>query len=161
MFSTSFAKAMRNPRIENWLIVPTVAVAVGIFAFWAMVLDREPPIWLSDGRIEPQRIQPGGHLTARWKVEVLRQGQWSATINRDVSDAVGTWWRVDQQEVRDVMITPTGLARTTQLPFAISWGPAKYRLSGCYRNSGFSLTPIWPVCIQWPALPFQVIPPGG
>lgn len=151
-------RALRNPQIENWLIVPIVTAAVGAFAWWAMVYDRAPPILLSDGVIEPQKAAPLGFITARWRVEVLREGVWSATVNRDVRDGAGTWWRIDQQEVRDALIPGSMLARSTQLPRGIAWGPAKYHLTGCYRKSGFSLTPIWPVCIEWPTLPFEVIP---
>ena len=157
----AIVQALRNPWIENWLLIPGIVAIASCAAWWAMIYDRIPPIVLYDGRIEPQRVTTFGFVTARWRVDVVSSGAWSATVNRDIRDYAGTWYRVDQQDVKDANV-PDGamLARTTQVPRAAAWGPAEYYLSACYRKNGFSLTPIWPVCVQWPALSFEIVPSG-
>ena len=145
---------------ENFLIMPGIALVVAAIAYWAMVVDRQPPIDLSEGRIVPQNAKPGDDITALWRLDRMRKQSCSSVISRYIVDSTNVVWRKVPQQIYDRSYPTSELiGRTIQVPFAAAWGPARYRIEACFRCNGISLTRWFPVCVQEDDLPFEIIPP--
>jgi hypothetical protein len=144
--------------LENILVVPLAVAFAAAIGFWALVYDRIPPVALVGGVVTPKSVKPGAAITATWNVEVHRSGPCQATILRSIVDSQGTVWRIDTSATA-VMPENGVLSRTIAVPYSASWGAAKYRLNSCYECAGFSLTRAFPICSQWPDLPFEIASP--
>lgn len=146
-------------KIENWLIVPLAVVVSLIVAYWAMVIDRIPPIELSEGEIIPPRVKGGEPITARWRIETYRNASYSQQCTREIVDSLNTFRRVDEQERAGVMPPMENyIARSVFVPFDTAWGKAHYRQQCCYQVEGISLTGLFPICVRRPELPFEILP---
>lgn len=145
--------------IENWIAVPLTIVIGAIVAYWAMVLDRIPPIVLADGEVVPQNVRGGEPITARWRIDKTRNASYKQQCSREIVDSLGTFRRVDEQERAGVMPPMVNyIARSVNVPFDASWGRAYYRQQCCYEIEGLSLTRFFPICTRRPELPFNILP---
>lgn len=146
-------------KLENWLVVPLAVVAGLVIAYWAIVADRIPPLVLTEGEIitkAAHRLEP---ITARWRVDRTRNVAYSQTCERHVIDSLGTFHRVDEQEITNTAPPLADyIARSVNIPVGASWGPAYYRQQCCYEIEGLSLTRLFPICVRRPELPFEVLP---
>lgn len=147
--------------VENILVLPLVILVTGIVSYWALVIDRIPPITLTEGVIAPKTVNPGERIFATWKVDDLRKGACSAVVSREIIDSTNVVWRQPNQQIIDVLFPENEdfIARETIIPFGAAWGDALYRVRACFRCSGVSLTSVFPVCKQWREVPFTVSPP--
>lgn len=146
---------------ENFLVLPLIALVAGMAAYWVMILDRVPPIDLTEGRIVPSKVLPGADVTAFWEIDRLRPGTYSVVLTRVIIDSTGVVWRKEPQYVYERAYPPDRetIARSIQVPFAAAWGSARYRVEACFRKYGFSLTQFFPICVQEDDLPFEIMPP--
>ena len=143
---------------ENFLAVPLVAGISAFAVYWAVVIDRIPPVSISNGTVLPQQVKRGEVITTSWDWAITRKGQCSATISRLVIDSQKTAHRRDDDKVDNVLIDTPRMSGGVNVPFAASWGPAYYRSLPCYRCDGLSLTRVFPICVQRPDLPFMIVP---
>lgn len=149
--------------VENFLLVPLIAAVVLGVCYWAFVWDRQPPVDLYDGRVEPSSAAEFQTVNVEWQVRIIRRGPFVAHVVRQISpsiDATRAWRIVDEQTTRTMGTTPALEPRAFQVPRGFQWGPTVYRASVCYEMRGLSLTQIWPVCVRWPELPFEIVPPA-
>jgi hypothetical protein len=148
---------------ENILLVPIAALLLIGVGLWAFVTDRQPPTTLSDGRIEPPYASEFQQVNAEWKITINRRGPFVAYITRQISpsfDATRAWRTVDEQITILTISSGANLEpRPFQIPRGFQWGPTVYRATVCYEMQGLSLTRIWPVCVRWPEIPFEIVPP--
>jgi len=145
--------------IENFVAVPLSVVVAGSFAIWAFVLDRTPPLSLSEGEITPHEVVGGGSITARWRITVQRSSTYSQVCTREIVDSLNTVYRVNEQTADGVSPPEEShIARSVRIPFGVAWGPAYYRQQCCYQFDGASLTALFPVCVRRPPLSFEILP---
>lgn len=134
-------------------------IAIAIFApiLW-MVLDREPPFIVSNGRIDPTHPEMNGSITVTWDVRATRSCQPSshATVTRTIVDSKGVahayapvhaiYGTREQRE-------PDEIKRRIPLPENIT-GHARYSSVACYACN--PLQELWPICIQMPEVDFEI-----
>jgi hypothetical protein len=156
----SIVKSQAKQRlVENWIIVPLAIAASGAMFYWAMVLDRVPPIIMSEGEIIPAKVKGGEPITARWRIDKTRDVSYSQQCTRDIIDSLGHFRRVDEQERAGVMPPlENNISRSVIVHFDAAWGKAYYRQQCCYEIEGLSLTRMFPICVRRPELPFEILP---
>ena len=144
---------------ENFLFVPVVALVAIVATHLIFVVDRTPPIRLTNGVVIPEKVHPGATISTDWKLERIRDGAWSSVLSREIIDGRNKVTRLDSQIISDVVFPSNPwITKSTNIPYDAQYGSAKYRLVGCYRSQGFSLTRWFPVCVQWPELRFEIVP---
>lgn len=147
--------------VENILILPLAILVAGVISYWALIIDRVPPILLTEGTIHPKTVIPGQTIHAMWRVDDLRSGPCSAVISREIIDSTNVVWRQADQQVLDVVYPHAEdfMSREMIVPFGAAWGNALYRVRACFRCQGLSLTQLVPVCRHWREIPFTISPP--
>ena len=154
-YSPSLLYARRH--WDNLVIVPLACAIFGSIAFWALIYDRQPPIVLSEGKVSPQKVAPGELITTTWQVTVNRSNACQSIAYRDIVDGQHVAWTV---ALHPRMPNQIGTySRHIAIPNGAAPGKATYRLRACYSCTGISLTRIFPVCTQWPDLPFEIVAP--
>jgi hypothetical protein len=152
-------RATKEWVVENLLLIPAFMLAVAFGAWWLLVLDREPPIRLSEPVVSPSKVKPGGEVVVTWKLDRRRSGSFQGIITREIVDSTQVVWRVQEQVVYEAGLPPEGrIAKAVTVPFAAAWGPAQYRLQACWRGA-VSLTRVVPLCVEYPPVPFEIVPP--
>lgn len=145
---------------ENVFYFPVVIAVAGFLYYWATIVDRRPPIALSDGTITPLEVEPGAYITPRWAMDRIREQPCSFVLSREIVDSTNVVWRKADQQISDYVYPDDKfIARPMQVPFGAAWGPARYHLVMCFRCQGLSATRAFPACIRWPELPFEIAKP--
>lgn len=145
---------------ENFILVPLIAILTGLIAYWAIDLDRDPPLELSNGVPTPSRVVPGGSIKVQWKTERLRTGPCRVTVTREIIDSTRVVWRKERQEIYDTAYSDAeSIGGSLMIPFGASWGEAEYKLQACYRCYGLSLTQWVPACTEFGPVQFEIVPP--
>jgi len=149
--------------VENIGIVPLAVIVASVAAYWALVIDRLPPIELSEGRIVPAVARPGEVIHPIWSLKVLRKQPCSGAFTRYVVDGRRKVHYEAQQIIRDkIYADEPALTRPFNLSYDAQWGEdgsASYHIEGSFRCSGLSLTRLFPIHVSWPALPFRIVAP--
>jgi len=122
--------------------------------------DRMPPLELSAGTIEPNKVSPGSNISILWDVDQLKRGPCSLTATHEIADyQTKIPQRVKQEEIGDRLTPTDGLRTQAPVPFYMSWGPALYYYTSCYSCGTITTTGISPVCVRRGPLPFEIVPP--
>lgn len=134
-------------------------IAIAIFAplLW-MLLDREPPFEVTNGRIDPPNPAVNGTITVTWDIRSTRSCQPSsdATVTRSIVDSKGvshTYAPVHAVYGTPEQREPDEIKRRIPLPENIT-GHAKYSSIACYACN--PLQALWPICIQMPEVDFEI-----
>lgn len=138
-----------------------IAIAIVAPILW-MLLDREPPFIVTDGRVIPPNPTSNGLIEVVWDITPVRSCQpySSATVTRTITDSKGV--QHTYAPVHAIYGTPdqheAGLIdRTIPLPENIT-GSAQYSSVACYPCNPLQYLLGLPICIRMPAVPFEIAP---
>jgi hypothetical protein len=114
--------------------------------------QRQPPIEVTSGYIEPEVATAGQCVTVHWEVRVKEDCP--AEIEHEIVTGRGHIWALDAQRI---MVQGSGIirpSRTICIPWTVREAPAKYRQS--IRFYCDPLAYYWPLVVKVPELPFYV-----
>lgn len=125
-----------------------------------MLLDRDPPFVVTNGRIDPPNPTVNSSIEITWDIKPKRSCQPSsaAKVTRTIIDSKGvrhTYAPVPAVYGTPEQSEPDEIMRPVPLPENIT-GPAKYTSIACYVCN--PLQQLWPICIQLPEIPFEIAP---
>ncbi|MEP9376222.1 hypothetical protein ABLE91_05890 [Aquabacter sp. CN5-332] len=141
------------PRTIVWL----VAGATGAY-LCSLVIDREPPVIVTDSRLITPQVEPGG--TLKVEVEIFRTRRCETSIDRFIFDSQGGRHILEPLELRSAG-GARGEERYTNLipvPLDAAPGPARYRSSATYRCN--PLHRLSPITAEPREVQFEIMPPG-
>lgn len=140
------------------MVAAFVSVALFGPALW-MVLDRDPPFVVTNGRVDPITPVVNSSISVTWDVHPVRscQPSSSATVTRAIVDSKGV--KHVYAPVPAVYGTPAQrevgeIHRMIPLPNNII-GPARYSSVACYACN--PIQKYWPICIELPEIPFEIV----
>lgn len=158
-----------HPRdLRRTRIIAALTAGILFFPLW-MVLDREPPFIVWNGRIDPPNPEMNGSIVVTWDIKSVRscQPSSSATVTRVIVDSKGvahTYAPVHAIYGTPEQREPDEIKRRIPLPENIT-GHAKYSSVACYAcNPIQEYAPAWmnlPICIQMPEIDFEISDPRG
>lgn len=150
---------MMSEHRRTFIIATLIWIPLFGVPLW-MLLDRDPPFVVTNGRIDPQNPIVNSSIEITWDIKPQRSCQPSsaAKVTRTIIDSKGI--RHTYAAVPAVYGTPQQsesgeIMRSVPLPENIT-GPAKYTSVACYACN--PLQQLWPICIQLPEIPFEIAP---
>jgi hypothetical protein len=152
----TFTDSTRHHELRRTRVVAALTAAILLFPLW-MLLDREPPFEVVDGKIEPENPKPGSLISITWDVKPQRACPLSdrQVVRRTIIDKDG-----GHHDYEPVPAHHQGhqedIVRHFRLLSSLPPGAAKYRAVACYACN--PLQQFWPVCINFPDIPFEVAP---
>lgn len=124
-----------------------------VFPLW-MLLDRDPPYIITNGRIAPQTITADGEYVVTWDIETKRPCP--ATENSSVVTHIIDVNNEDHVYIktRGAYINDASNIVKTKKMLDVPPGPAQYYSHICYPCN--PIQEWWPVCFDSPKIPFTV-----
>lgn len=146
-------KVVTRPSWMSHILAACVALfLIGPITY--MALDRTPPLVPYIGEMVPNKASPGDTVRIDFTVNVNRQCR--GTVHREIVDSSRVVHILESipSVIRD---TEFHVSRRLQIPYNLSWGPARYRVIVHYVCN--PLQNWWPIEVRSPDIVFTVVPP--